>query len=388
MLKSKILPRCLALWIICLVIIPAVCPASRSIKIDRLDLKLQIEIRRMMLRGNVPSASVALVYEDQVIWTGAFGCSNLWARTPAKKETVYLYGSIFKTMSMFALLQQMEKGKFRLDQRVNDYLSEFKIRGEDPSNPVTFRHLMAHVSGLPADFGPHQVWGDTVPLSLEEYLSRSLRLKNPPLTKVEYSNMAYTLIAYLVEMLSGVPYKKYIQEFIFDPLEMKDTAFAPRPDMEERLAIPYIFFRKEGTYKAAVRLKANVWPAGIVYGTITDLAHWLIANLNKGVYKNHRLLSEETFYQIMTCQYYQFRGPISAGWLNDTTGYGLTWWISQRKGDTCFAHSGSVSGYTAFMVGNLNQKTGFVVLTNGNRAHRHIFELSIKALDILEASIK
>jgi CubicO group peptidase (beta-lactamase class C family) len=342
----------------------------------------------MMLRGNVPSAAVALVYKDRIIWNGAYGCSNLWARTLADKETVYLFGSIFKTMSTYALLQQMEKGKFRLDQRVNDYLRKFKIRGEDPSNPVTFRHLMAHVSGLPADFGPHQVWGDTVPLSLKNYLSRSLKLKNPPLTKVEYSNMAYTLIAYLVEKFSGMPYKKYIQEFIFDPLEMKDTAFTPRPDMEERLAVPYILDRKKGTYKAAVRLKANVWPAGIVYGTITDLAHWLIANLNRGVYKNHRLISEETFYQTMTRQYYQFRGRISAGWLNEATGYGLTWWISQHKGDTTFAHSGSVSGYTAFIVGNLDQKTGFVILTNGNRAHRHIFELALKAMDLLESSIK
>lgn len=388
MLKSKILPRRLALWMISLITFPSFSSASQSMNIDGLTLKLQLEIRRMMLRGNVPSAAVALVYKDRIIWNGAYGCSNLWARTLADKETVYLFGSIFKTMSTYALLQQMEKGKFRLDQRVNDYLRKFKIRGEDPSNPVTFRHLLAHVSGLPTDFGPHQVWGDTVPLSLKNYLSRSLRLTNPPLTKIEYSNMAYTLIAYLVEMFSGMPYKKYIQEHIFDPLEMKDTAFAPRPDMEERLAIPYILDRKKGTYKAAVREKANVWPAGIVYGTITDLAHWLITNLNRGVYKNHRLISDETFYQVMTRQYYQFRGRISAGWLNETTGYGLTWWISQHKGDTTFAHSGSVRGYTAFIVGNLNQKTGFVILTNGNRAHRHIFELALKAMDLLEASIK
>jgi CubicO group peptidase (beta-lactamase class C family) len=90
----------------------------------------------------------------------------------------------------------------------------------------------------------------------------------------------------------------------------------------------------------------------------------------------------------MTRQYYQFRARISAGWLNETTGYGLTWWISQRKGDTYFAHSGSVSGYTAFIMGNLNKKTGFVILTNGNRAHKHIFDLALKTMDLMEDSIK
>jgi CubicO group peptidase (beta-lactamase class C family) len=76
--------------------------------------------------------------------------SNLWARTPAAPNTVYLIGSTFKAMSTIALLQQMEQGKFKLDDRVNDYLTDFKIQGEDPQHPVTFRHLLTHTSGCPA----------------------------------------------------------------------------------------------------------------------------------------------------------------------------------------------------------------------------------------------
>jgi CubicO group peptidase (beta-lactamase class C family) len=356
----------------------------KSINIDLLVIRLEPLIHQMMLKGKIPSATIALVSGEEIVWTGAYGYSNLWARTFSVPSTVYLIGSTFKTMSTFALLQQMEAGKFKLDDRVNDYLEEFKIQGEELAHPVTFRHLLTHTSGLPADFGPHQVWGETVPPSLKDYLGKCCKLKNPPLTKVEYSNMAYTLVAYLVEKFSTVPYKKYIQEHIFDPMEMNDTAFSPRPDMEERLAIPYIVDSKTGSLVPAVRLKANVWPAGIVYGTVTNQAKWLIANLNGGVYKGHRLISEETFKQVMTRQFDQFAGRISEGWLNETTGYGLTWWVSQRKGDTLFAHSGSVPGFTAFLVGNLNKKTGFAILTNGNRAHRYLFDLAVKALDLIE----
>lgn len=366
----------------------AAAQAAQSVDTDLLTASLAKEIQQTMLAGKIPSVTVVLVRGENIIWTGAYGYSNLWAQTPAVPDTIYLIGSIFKTMSTFALLQQMEQGKFKLGDRVNDYLDEFKIQGEDPANPVTFRHLLTHTSGLPGDFGPHPVWGETVPPSLKEYLTKSLKLKNPTMAKIEYSNMAYTLVAYLVEKLSGIPYKKYIQEHIFDPLEMKSTAFSPRPDMEEKLAIPYVIDRQTGSQVPAVRLKANVWPAGIVYGTVTDLANWLIANLNGGVFKRHRLISEETFKQVMTRQFLQFAGPVSAGWLNETTGYGLTWWISLRKGDTLFAHSGSVPGYTAFLVGNLNQKTGFAILTNGNRAHKHLFDLAIKAMDLLEANKK
>jgi len=384
-MKLRDIPRCLAVLVIALVIFTAVSRADSSIDIDRLTAKLEPEIQRMMLEGRIPSATIALVHEDRIIWTGAFGYSNLWAHTPAVPNTVYLIGSTFKTMSMFALLQQMEEGKFRLDDRVNHYLDDFKIQGENPRKSVTFRHLLTHVSGLPGDFGPHAVWGETVPPSLKDYLSKSLKLKNQPMTKVIYSNMAYTLIAYLIEKFSGVPYRKYIQEHIFDPLEMKDTAFEPRPDMEERLAIPYIVDKNTGSHVPAIRLKANVWPAGIVYGTVTNQAHWLIANLNRGVFKKHRLIREETFKQVMKRQYNQFNGPISAGWLNASTGYGLTWWISHRKGDTYFAHSGSVPGFTAFMVGNLDQKTGFAILTNGHKSHKYLYNVAIKAIDLLKA---
>ncbi len=357
---------------------------GQAIDREGLAREMEKEIGQTLERGKIPSAAVALAQGQEIIWTGAAGYSNIWAKTEAVPETVYLIGSTFKTMSMYALLGLMEQGKFRLDDPVNDYLDDFKIQGDDPRNPVTFRHLLTHTSGLPADFGPHAVWGPTVPPPLEDYLRKSLRLKQPPMTGTVYSNTAYTLVGYLVEKLSGVRYKRYIQRNIFDPLGMTDTAFEPKPHMEERLSLPYVFDSKTGRHVPAVRTKANVWPAGIVYGTVLDQAKWLVANLNHGVYEGHRLIDEETFQQVMTRQYDQFTGPISAGWLNETTGFGLTWWMSEREGETLFAHSGSVSGYTAFMVGNLDKKTGFAILTNGNRAHKHLFALAIKALDLIE----
>ncbi len=322
---------------------------SQTINTDRVVAELEPEIQRTLLAGNIPSASIALIAGDRVIWTGAYGYSNLWARTPATPNTVYLIGSTFKAMSTIALLQQMEQGKFKLDDRVNDYLTDFKIQGEDAQHPVTFRHLLTHTSGLPGgDFGPLSVWGDTAPPPLEEYLRKSLKVAKPPLTSVVYSNLAYTLIAYLVQKFSGVPYKQYIQEHIFTPLEMTSTAFEPTPAMEERLSIPYTVDEKTGSQVAAVRLKASVWPAGIVYGTVLNQANWLITNLNGGVFKEKRIISEQTMEQMFTRQYDQFKGGIEGIWGNDTAGFGLTWWVQVRDGDRYIAHSGSVPGLYGF----------------------------------------
>ena len=361
---------------------------AQDINTKELAAQLDPEIQKMMADGHVPSATFAMVYGRDVVWTGAYGFTNLWAKTQAVPRSVYLIGSTFKTMSTYALLQLMEQGSFGLDDRVNDYLEEFQITEENPANPVTFRHLLTHTSGLPAAFGSHPVWGHTVPLPLKDYLKRSLKPIYPPEAEMVYSNLAYTLVAYLVEKFSGIPYREYIQKFIFDPIGLVDTAFEPRPDMEERLAIPYRYRDASESQIPVIRQKADVWPAGIVYGTVIDQAKWLIVNLNNGTLNGFKLISEETHKEMMTRQYDKFIGPISAGWLNETTGLGLTWWMTERNGDTLFAHSGSVTGYTAFLVGNLDKKIGFAVLTNGTRAHSFLFELAVKALDILEGLLQ
>src|SRR5215472_5535559 len=168
-----------ALGLVTIILAAIAIACGQAVNVDRVVAELEPEIQRAMLAGNIPSASVALISGDQVIWSNAYGYSNLWARTPATPNTVYLIGSTFKAMSTYALFQQMEQGKFKLDDRVNDYLTDFKIQNEDAQHPVTFRHLLTHTSGLPADFGAFPVWGDAVPPTLDQYLKQSLKVAQP-----------------------------------------------------------------------------------------------------------------------------------------------------------------------------------------------------------------
>jgi CubicO group peptidase (beta-lactamase class C family) len=356
---------------------------GQNIEVNKLAADLEPEIRRALVEGNIPSATIALVSGDKVIWTGAYGESNLRARTPATVNTVYLIGSTFKAMSTVALLQQMEQGKFKLDEPVNKYL-DFKIQNEDPKNPVTFRHLFTHTSGLTGDFGAVPVWNNAAPTTLDEFVRTSLKVAHPPMTKVEYSNPAFTLIGYLVEKFSGVPYRQYIKENIFKPLDMTSTEFDPTPDMDERLSVPYVVNKETGKQEPTVRIRAAVYPAGIVYGTILDQSNWLILNLNGGIFKGKHIISEATLNQMMTRQFDQFKGGIEGIWGNETAGFGLTWWSQVRDGDRYFAHSGSLAGYTAFLLGNRDRKLGFAILTNGNKAHPHLFKLADRAMDLMK----
>ena len=362
--------------------------AGSAQDIARVAARLEPEIRRAMLEGNIPSLTIALTDREGELWSGAYGESNLWARTPASTNTVYLIGSTFKAQSTVALLQQMEQGSFALDDPVSDHLADLVIRGEDLERPVTFRNLLTHTSGMPVDFGPHAVWGETAPLSLDEYLRDSLRVDTPPLEAVVYSNMAYSLVGHLVEAFSGVSYKQYIRERIWGALGMTSTAFDPPPEMVERLAIPYVPDEDTERNTPAARLKANVWPAGIVYGTVHDQASWVRFNLGDGTWNGQRLLEAATLDEMHTLQFEQFAGtPLGGGWGYESPGYGLTWWVSPRDGERFFAHSGSVPGYTAFASGNRTRGFGVAFLTNGNRAHPHLVRLTRLALDLLAEEI-
>ena len=356
---------------------------GQIVDINKVTAELEPAIRQAMIEGKLPSASIALISGDRVIWTGAYGESNLWARTPATPQTVYLIGSTFKAMSTVALLQLMEQGKFKLDDPVSKYL-DFKIQGDDPKNPVTFRHLLTHTSGLEGDFGAVPLWSNEDVIKLDVFVRKSLKVARPPMTKVEYSNAAFTFVGYLVEKLSGVPYRQYIQENVWKPLEMNSTAFDPTPDIDERMSVPYVVEEKTGRQTPTVRIRAAVFPAGIVYGTILDQANWLITNLNGGVFKGKRIITQDTMNQMMTRQFDQFKGGIEGIWGNETAGFGLTWWTQVRAGDRYFAHSGSLSGYTAFLLGNRDRKFGFAILTNGNRAHPHLFKLADRAMDLMK----
>ena len=152
------------------------------------------------------------------------------------------------------------------------------------------------------------------------------------------------------------------------------------------MSIPYLYDNETKQRTPATRVKANIWAAGIVYGTIDDQAKWMMTNLNRGVYKEERILSKKTFDKVMTQHFRDDEMNFREFWGNDTSGMGLTWWLSEIDGDQHFAHSGSVPGYTAWATGNLTEGVGVVLLTNGHRSHPHLAKLASTALSLMKAN--
>lgn len=343
---------------------------------------LEPEIRRAMLEGRIPSLTIALTAGEEIVWSRGYGESNVRARTPATPETVYIIASTLKTMAATVLLQLMEEGHFQLDDPIDPHLGALRLPDEDPARPVTFRHLLTHTSGLASGFSPVPVWADTVPTPINAFLETSLRLQGPPGESVRYSNPAFTVIAHLIEQMTGNDFREEVRRRIWDPLGMAH-AFAPTPAMEEMLAFPYRPDPETGAQVPLARVRFAQWPAGGAWGTVTDQARWIMAAVNGMSSGEVRLLRPETARLMQTRQFDDFNGPMAGEWGGEGAGYGLAWWTATVEGERYIAHSGSVGGYTAFIHGMPERRLGVAILTNGNRAHPHLVRLSFLATDLL-----
>ena len=113
--------------------------------------------------------------------------------------------------------------------------------------------------------------------------------------------------------------------------------------------------------------------------TALDQAHWLIANLNGGRFRDHQLIDPEILDEIHTRQFESLARPTPDG---GTIGYGLGWNVTTLDGERYISHSGSLPGETAFLLGNLDRKIGVALLSNGNRAHARLERIARKAIEL------
>lgn len=102
--------------------------------------------------NNLPGLSVAIVYDQELVWKKGFGYADVEKRTPMTPQTLFRIASVTKLFTSTAIMQLRDQGKLRLDDPVEKYLPWFKINNRFPDAPtITIHHLMTHTSGLPRE---------------------------------------------------------------------------------------------------------------------------------------------------------------------------------------------------------------------------------------------
>ena len=343
------------LSLLVLLVLPGSAAIAQSGRFDLGKTKTVLTglIEKTLAENGVPSMSIALVRGDSIVWKAAFGYSNMRTRTPATTETLYSTGSSFKSVTATAVMQLAEQGKLKLDDPINQYLGESQVHDQS-DKPVTFTHILSHWSGLRNGAETKPIWSRTLPKTLEAMTS-GLSSVRAPETKWEYNNFAYGTAGLLVQKISGVEYEKYMVDNVLKPLGVTTPhPVYPSPEMVERMALPYGAGGSLGKPAPVAQVHFDVYPAGDIYLTAEDMARYLIAQLNGGVFHGNRILSEESVREMHKPR---FGGD-----------YGFGFWMvhDSASGHTLIHHGGAIAGQRAFLIGDLDARVGVYYMTNSD----------------------
>src|SRR5262249_23038975 len=156
---------------------------------------------------------------------------------------------------------------------VNRYLKGFQVPNPfDKEAPLTVRHLLSHHGGIPNGAQVVELWSRRLPTSVDDIVHKEVKATSKPGVKFAYSNYAYTFNGWLLGQLSGSTFESSIRQRLLTPLEMKRTFFEPNAAMCENLAIPYQPSLDGKRIDPMPYTRLDVYPAGDVYSTPTDLA--------------------------------------------------------------------------------------------------------------------
>lgn len=338
---------------------------KQSADIKPADLDSIIE--EMMGSDHIPGLSACLIKDDRIIWTGAYGYADIRRNIEVTDSTLFMLASISKTVTGTAILQLWEQGLFELDGDMNQHLPFPVVNPYFPDSSITFRMLLSHTSSLNDNWSVMSstyVPGDS-PILLGEYVQMyftpggiyydaSRNFNNwAPGSRWQYCNHNFVLLGYLVETITGMPFDQYCRDFIFSPLGMSETSWFLAGLDPDNVAMPYAY--TDGRFVPYGQFGYADYPAGTLRTSALQLARFLIAFIQKGQYENVTLLDTATVELMTTLQYPEL-----------STVQGLVWFKGKVADRWVWRHGGGDRGVSTLATFCPEDKTGVVVLINGN----------------------
>ncbi|MFA9454234.1 MAG: serine hydrolase domain-containing protein, partial [Candidatus Aminicenantaceae bacterium] len=254
--------------------------------IDAVDLETFVDgiMRIHMVSRHIAGAVFVAVKDGEIFLSKGYGYADVASKAPALPDkTLFRPGSVSKLFVWTSVMQQVEQGRIDLDVDINTYLTTFQIPDTFPQ-PITMNDLMAHTAGFEETVLGMAARTPDKLVPLGEYLRGNLPERVfPPGEIAAYSNYGSSLAAYVVEVVSGIPFEEYLERNIFAPLGMDNSTFRqPLPDhLSEQMSGGYKYGRGVFT-PDDFELINGMYPAGSMSTTAEDLARFMIAHLQQG----------------------------------------------------------------------------------------------------------
>jgi CubicO group peptidase (beta-lactamase class C family) len=260
-------------------------------------------------------------------------------------------------------MQLVEGGEVDLDAPVQRYLPWFRVADPQASAQITVRHLLNQTSGLSTASGwvPLADFDDRADAVERQARALStLELSHPVGSAFEYSNANYNLLGLIVAAVSGEPYADYVQNHIFDPLEMDHSTASQAVAQADGMAVGHQYWFWLPIPRPELPMPQGSLPSGQLIASAEDMAHYMVALLNEGRYGDAQILSGAGIAEM-------HRGVAESVEMGISMGkYGMGWYESEFGQTTVVWHSGTVPDFTSYMALLPAQKRGVVLLANAD----------------------
>jgi CubicO group peptidase (beta-lactamase class C family) len=325
-------------------------------------------VEKTLKAFDVPGIAVAVVKDGKIIHAKGYGVRSLATKQKVDENTLFGIASNSKAFTVAALGMLIDEGKVKWDDRVTDYIPEFKLYSPYVTDAFTIRDLLTHRSGLGLGAGDLMFWPDSNNFTLNDVI-HNLRYLKPVSgfrTKYDYDNLLYIVAGTVVSRVSGMPWEDFIETKIMKPLGMTQSAASFRRVKNKSNVIdPHA--PVDGVVKVIRRDWSQVAdPAGGIYSNLTDMCKWIIMQMDNGKYGDglkNQLFSEAVHEDMWTPQTII---PVRGATTYNThfASYGLGWFLSDEKGYKVPTHTGGLAGIVTQVTLIPELKLGIIVFTN------------------------
>ena len=327
---------------------------------------------------NIPSITAVVIKDQNILWKGAFGKSNIELENKAKTSTISSICSMTKSFTAVAIMKLADDGKLNLDDPVKDILPFYKVKQQFlKGGAVTVRSLLSHSSGLPRNTGHSYFTGPDFAFPSQaafRSILKNLETKNEVGADVNYSNVGYALLGEIIEKVSGKPYEIYLMNEVIGQLKMTNTYMGMKTiPYTYRRAIGYTAINRDRTRKRVHSFNTkSMKPAMGLWTTIDDLAKYASWQFRLRDASTTEILTPSTIRNM-------HRLAATSKDKRDTWGLGFTL-STGSNGDDWVMHGGTCPGYVSMLQLNVTTKMGFAIMANANRVHTFKYLNGIKQI--------
>lgn len=345
-------------------------------------------IEQSMPDWDVPGLAVAVVYQDEVVFSRGFGVKELGRPDPIDTETLFQIGSVSKSFAAGAIGALVDDGLVDWDDPIVKHLPWFQVKDPWVTRNMTIRDILSHRSGIPGD--AYSVLAVMDARASAERL-RLLDNQGPLRQDYRYSNQGYGVAGLVVEAVTGMKWGDWVRQRIFTPLEMNSSAASPYEIWDDRfVATAFLGSAPAGAVSIADAPERNVamphgvardgsrrvlsWQsydsmqaAGSVVSSVADLVNWIRMHLGGGSPGGEVVLREETVAEMHAPQIRTEVTGLVEPFADEGLGaYGLGWSRSSFEERLQVSHSGGIFGFPAYVTLLPEAEAGVAVLANGS----------------------